>query len=113
MKSNLNSKIIHDKIDNQPRPEEGRKEEARRKPIPVKEDQIGHYLDRKEEMQAKRMSRNKMENPILRQLALKWPTEKRREVEEDNNMEEDKKEEQREKEDFWLKGGREEDNKRY
>jgi hypothetical protein len=51
--------------------------------------------------------------PILRQPALKWPPMKRKEIEDDNKMEEDKKEEQREKEEVWLKGGREEDNKRY
>ena len=36
MESNLNPEIIHDTIDKEPRPEESRKEEARREPILVK-----------------------------------------------------------------------------
>ena len=44
---------------------------------------------------------------------MKWPPMKRKEIEDDNKIEENNKEEQREKEEVWLKGGREEDNKRY
>ena len=62
MEPNLNSEIINDKIDKETRPEEGRKEEARGEPILVKGEQTRHYLDREEEMQAQRKSRNK-ENP--------------------------------------------------
>ena len=88
------------------------KKAERRKPEEDLSLSFGSRLDTTLTGRAQRKRRKEIETPILRQPALKWPPVKMKEIEKDNNME-DQKKEKREKEEVWLRGGREEDNKRY